>query len=349
MTTGERWTRRVTMMNEHASARETAPDRPCMFAQIPAMALALSCLWGSAVRAQNARPARSHRAGAMAQTMHEIMPQLRRAHYRRQPPPIPPDFMYNGRPVEAVCLESFVDDDDQRPRPVLLKDCPRPSNILDCELSRNHDNDPWWDLRGFRGYCFEASGNGAARAAGGQFNIVYKYLGKWRGHHALLVESGQGISASAVERHVLLADVRCEPPALVLVRMFASGTAVPIDARIAGDKLLYTASVQGAQFAELCAVKLPRELSPLDFPDSGMLADTDVAKFENGELKSVTLMPYSGKRPEARPGAAGTHLLRRECFGRVHQKYLSTGRTELAPPAIRLFVQNVIDCMEAIH
>jgi len=37
------------------------------------------------------------------------------------------------------------------------------------------------------------------------------------------------------------------------------------------------------------------------------------------------------------------------CFDRVHKKYLSAGRTELALPARRLFVQNVIDCMEAIR
>lgn len=340
----------MAKMRKRSSARETAFDRLRPLAQLSAMALALSCLSVTAIQGQSTRPVGAHSAGPMAQSRQQMMPQLRRAHYRQQPPPIPPDFIYNGRPVEAICLESFVDNgDDQRPRPVLLKDCPRPPNILDCELSRNHDNDPWWDLRGFRGYCFEASGNGAASPRGEQFNIAYKYLGKWRGHHALLVESGRGTSASAVERHVLLADVRSRPPAVVLVRMLAPGTAVPIDARVAGGNLLYTASVQGAQFAELCGVKLPRIISPLDFPESGMLADTDVAEFENGELKSVTLMPYSGKRLEARPAAASPHLLRRECFEQVHQKYLNGGRTNLAPAALRVFVQTVLDCMEAIR
>jgi hypothetical protein len=40
--------------------------------------------------------------------------------------------MYQGKPIEAACVESCL---DERPtKRVLLKDCPEPANILDCEL-----------------------------------------------------------------------------------------------------------------------------------------------------------------------------------------------------------------------
>src|SRR5262249_8981685 len=78
-----------------------------------------------------------------------ILPQLRFSHYRDSLPGIPADFTYRGHPIEAACLRSLL----ANGRVVPLASCPRPSHLLDCLLGENHDAAPWWDLRGYRGYC----------------------------------------------------------------------------------------------------------------------------------------------------------------------------------------------------
>src|ERR1041385_7949618 len=119
-----------------------------------------------------------------------------------------------------------------------------------------------------------------------QHNIIYKYLGKLEGHHALLAEWGTGTSSSSVERDVTLIDVQGNPPALVLVKRFSKGSLAPIDARIQGSKLLYTAAAQGFQLAEFSGADLSAaSVLAADFPESQMLADTDIVEFENGLLK----------------------------------------------------------------
>ena len=66
----------------------------------------------------------------------------------------------------------------------------------DCLLSENHDNDAWWDLRGYRGYCHMATEEGPGGSYSVQHNIIYKYLGKFEGHQAVLTEWGTGTSSS---------------------------------------------------------------------------------------------------------------------------------------------------------
>jgi len=163
-----------------------------------------------------------------------------------------------------------------------------------------------------------------------------KYLGKLNGHHGVLAESGAGTSSSSVERRVMLLDVQGNPPALVLVNTFSNGSFVPIDARISGGKLLYKTSIQGFQFAELVAGDVSSlGLSPGDFPESQMLANTDVAEFENGSLKRVSLVRHSNEP------SRGT-----KCFVQNHEKYVDGKRTKLSPAALRAFVGEVITCVK---
>src|SRR5262249_11177292 len=127
-----------------------------------------------------------------------------------------------------------------------------------------------------------------------QFNVIYKYVGKLDGHYAVLGESGTGTSSSSVERRVMLLDVTGPPRTLLLVKTFSNGSLVPIDARIIGNKLLYTASAQPSQLAELAGLDLSAVgLSASDFIDSQMLADSDVVEFENGLLKHVWLVAHT--------------------------------------------------------
>ena len=128
-----------------------------------------------------------------AQEANRILPQLRLSHYPERSPSIPSDFTYGGKPIEAVCIEKLVGDESRSPS---LQSCPRPVNILDCLLSENHDNDAWWDLRGYRGYCHMATEEGPGGSYSVQHNIIYKYLGKFEGHQAVLTEWGTGTSSS---------------------------------------------------------------------------------------------------------------------------------------------------------
>src|SRR5262249_9442550 len=143
----------------------------------------------------------------------QLLPQVRLSHYPEPAPSIPSDFMYRGRPIEAACLERLLEDGQTRIR---LETCPRPATTLDCLLSENHDQDPWWDLRGFRGYCYLVSEHGPGGSIERQHNVIYKYLGKIAGHHAALIEIGSGASSSGVNRHVVGLDVTGNPPSVVL-------------------------------------------------------------------------------------------------------------------------------------
>jgi len=279
-----------------------------------------------------------------AQPEDRILPQLHLAHYPERPPAIPPDFTYAGQPIEAVCIQRLLA--DRRGRAPLDR-CPRPVNVLDCPLSEKHDDDPWWDLRGYRGYCYVVREQGPAGTSDRQYNIVYKYLGKLDGHHAVLAESGAGTSSSGVRRHVMLLDVQRHPPALVLVKTFTSGSVIPVDARIDDGRLLSRASVQGSQLAELAGLDLgAMGVSPEDFPASGMMADTDVAEFQDGRLRRVWLLPHRARtnRPDATGGAQPRPS---ECFAQIHQRYLDEKRTELSPVALETFTKEVIACMKA--
>ena len=213
-------------------------------------------------------------------------------------------------------------------------------NILDCLLSENHDNDAWWDLRGYRGYCHMATEEGPGGSYSVQHNIIYKYLGKLEGHHAVLAEWGTGTSSSSVERAVMLVDIQGNPPVLVLVKTFSKASLVPIDARIQGSKLLYTAAAQGFQLAELSGANLSAAgVSAADFPESQTLADTDIVEFENGLLERVWLIPHAHTIENAQP--------RKKCFDRNHQNYFDTKRIVLSAVALRKFIQEVIACMKA--
>jgi len=272
-----------------------------------------------------------------AQEANRILPQLRLSHYPERSPSIPSDFTYGGKPIEAVCIEKLVGDESRSPS---LQSCPRPVNILDCLLSENHDNDAWWDLRGYRGYCHMATEEGPGGSYSVQHNIIYKYLGKLEGHHAVLAEWGTGTSSSSVERAVMLVDIQGNPPVLVLVKTFSKASLVPIDARIQGSKLLYTAAAQGFQLAELSGANLSAAgVSAADFPESQTLADTDIVEFENGLLERVWLIPHAHTIENAQP--------RQKCFDRNHQHYLDTKRIVLSAVALRKFIQEVIACMKA--
>jgi len=274
-----------------------------------------------------------------AQQQSQILPQLRRSHYSERLPKIPADFTYKGKPIEPVCLQKLFSDESQS---VLLETCPRPARILDCLLSQNHDNDPWWDLRGYHGYCYMASEQGPGGSIERQYNIIYKYLGRVDGHHAVLAESGAGTSASGVERKVMLLDVTRSPRALLLAKTFSNGSLVPLDARISGNKVLYTASAQAPQLAELSGIDLDGVgLSPSDFPDSRRMADCDVVEFESGLLKQIWLMPHN--RVQTSHGESR----QAKCFEENHQRYLDEKRNELSAGALQAFMKEVIACIRA--
>jgi hypothetical protein len=269
------------------------------------------------------------------------LPQLRVSHYRDKLPFIPSDFSYKGRPIEPVCIRNLLED---APKRVPLTSCLRPVKILDCVLSDNHDADPWWDLRGYLGYCYLTKDRTSGASSEQQLNIVYKYLGKLEGHHAVLAEWGAGTSSVSVDRRVVLIDVENLPPALMLIKILPSGSFVPIDARIVAGKLFHTAAVQGVQFAELAGLD-PGALavSQSDFPRSRRLADSDIAEFENGVLKRVVLLPYGPAPRRVNPGDDQPPR-RASCFVQTHQRYLGEQRTELSPGALRTFVAEVLAC-----
>jgi hypothetical protein len=265
-----------------------------------------------------------------------LLPQVRLSHYQEPTPSIPSDLLYRGRPLEAACLERLLADGHTR---VGLETCPRPVTTLDCLLSENHDQDPWWDLRGYRGYCYRVSEPGPGGLIERQHNVIYKYLGKLAGHHALLVEIGLGSSSSGVDRHVIGVDVAGNPPSVVLQRTFVPPSrVVPLDARVSGSKLLYTGAVSAAQLLELAGLDLATlDVSAEALSDSRMLADADIAEFENDRLKRVWLLPHTGTKQE-RSGRAA-------CFADAHQRYRDGKRTELSPSALKEFATKVGSCL----
>jgi len=267
-----------------------------------------------------------------------LLPQVRLSHYQEPTPSIPSDFLYRGRPLEAACFERLLADGQTRVR---LETCPRPVTTLDCLLSENHDQDPWWDLRGYRGYCYGVQEAGPGGPIERQHNVIYKYLGKLAGHHALLVEIGSGSSSSSVDRHVIGVDVTGNPPSVVLRRTFSPPSRlVPLDARVSGSRLLYTAAVSAAQLLEMAGLDLATlDVSAEAFPDSRMLADSDIAEFENDRLKRVWLLPHAGAKQE-RSGRAA-------CFAEAHQRYRDEKRTELSPSALKEFATEVGSCLSA--
>ncbi len=138
------------------------------------------------------------------------------------------------------------------------------------------------------------------------------------------------------------------PPTLVLAKTPCTGSLTPIDAQVVEGKLFYTASVQGIQFAELSRLDLAAGLSPFDFPESMMLANTDIAEFENGQLKRVWLFPHGGKSQETQL-TPRLRAQRKNCFDQSHHAYIDAKRTKLSPSAIRLFMVEVMNCMKAVR
>jgi hypothetical protein len=229
--------------------------------------------------------------------------------------PIPQDFMFEGKPINPNCLSDFISPAQVAKKEVSLKDCSHPAQEGKCFFNENHDEDEYFNERyrdfGSMGYCYPGDRSGY---------IAYRYIGALRGHQMVLVEANWGGSMTASD--LLSLEIHGDSLRLVENDYKNSGA----DVKIENGKIYSIGSIQGG---------------PLE---SRMLADTDVAEYEDGNLKTVRLNKYFGEFDKLLVEDSRFPVRRKEnCFLKVHQSYLDKGKTTLSAEEWKQLLQEAAD------
>lgn len=239
--------------------------------------------------------------------------------YAAQPLPFPKDFLFQGKPIDALCIAKMAMGDSSRFDPVTLAQCTKHP-----EYKVESVNDSLIQ-NGYVGYSYAYQMSADFTERG---HVYYKILGKFKDKHILYVTQNNG--GSGFFTSIIL--VKRNKDALQLVKELAGGDrcngGILDDVEIKNNKLVYNANITPYDMLALSNNK-PETIKAYDDLAACAACCVGTALFEHDfskpKLISVTISDNDGKNNTFSQGKY------QRCFDKILKEYRRQGNLTFMP------------------